>query len=187
GDVSLYEIAKECYLLEKLDLCQCPAVSSKGLIAIAENCLNLTALSIESCPKIGNESLQAVGKLCPKLQSISIKDCPLVGDHGVASLFSLASSVLSKVKLEGLKISDFSLSVIGYYGKSVTNLMLSGLRNVSEKGFWVMGNAQGLQNCRFVSDDGLLAFSKSQGSLECLQLEECNKVTQSGIIGFLSN
>ncbi|XP_040953663.1 EIN3-binding F-box protein 1 [Gossypium hirsutum] len=44
-----------------------------------------------------------------------------------------------------------------------------------------------LRSCRFVSDDGLLAFSKSQGSLECLQLEECNKVTQSGIIGFLSN
>ncbi|MBA0577613.1 hypothetical protein Golob_027906 [Gossypium lobatum] len=192
GDVGLYEIAKECHLLEKLDLCQCPAVSSKGLIAIAENCLNLTALSIESCPKIGNESLQAVGKLCPKLQSISIKDCPLVGDHGVASLFSLASSVLSKVKLEGLKISDFSLSVIGYYGKSVTNLMLSGLRNVSEKGFWVMGNAQGLQklvslmitSCRGLTDVSLEAMGKGCANLKQMCLRSCRFVSDDGLLAF---
>ncbi|MBA0690234.1 hypothetical protein Goari_007923, partial [Gossypium aridum] len=203
GDEGLCEIAKECHLLEKLDLCQCPHLSNKGLIAIAANCPNLTALSIQSCPKIGNEGLQAIGKLCPKLQSISIKDCPLVGDHGVSSLLSSASSVLSKVKLQGLSITDFSLAVIGHYGKSVTNLMLSGLQNVSEKGFWVMGvtdvslEAIGkgcanlkqmcLRRCCFVSGDGLVAFAKSAGSLECLQLEECNRVTQSGVIGVLSN
>ncbi|KAL4269576.1 hypothetical protein GQ457_07G041070 [Hibiscus cannabinus] len=221
GDEGLSEIAKGCHLLEKLDLCQCPLVSNKGLIAIAENCPNLTALSIESCPKIGNEGLQAIGKLCPKLQSISIKDCPLVGDYGVSSLLSSASSVLSKVKLQGLSITDFSLAVIGHYGKSVTNLTLSNLQNVTEKGFWVMGNTLGLQKlvslmiascwgvtdvsleaigkgctnlkqmclrrCCFVSGDGLVAFAKSAGSLECLQLVECNRVTQSGIIGVLSN
>ncbi|KAK5803686.1 hypothetical protein PVK06_031335 [Gossypium arboreum] len=139
-----------------------------ALIAIAANCPNLIALSIESCPKIGNEGLQAIEKLCPKLQSISIKDCPLVGDHGVSSLLSSASSVLSKVKLQGLSISDFSLTVIRHYGKSVINLILSGLQNMSKKGFWVMGNAQGLQKCCFVSSDGLVAFAKSVGSLECL-------------------
>ncbi|KAE8700190.1 EIN3-binding F-box protein 2 [Hibiscus syriacus] len=221
GDDGLSEIAKECHSLEKLDLCQCPSVSNKGLIAIAENCPNLTALSIESCPKIGNEGLHAIGKLCPQLHAISIKDCPLVGDHGVSSLLSSSSSVLSKVKLQGLSITDFSLAVIGHYGKSVTNLVLSGLQNETEKGFWVMGNAQGLQKlvslmitsccgvtdvsleaigkvcinlkqmclrrCFFVSGDGLVAFAKSAGSLECLQLEECNRVTQAGIIGVLSN
>ncbi|MBA0650667.1 hypothetical protein Goklo_018058 [Gossypium klotzschianum] len=201
GDEGLCKIDKECHLLEKLDLCRCPHVSNKGLIAIVSNCPNSTTLSIESCPKIGNEGLQAIEKLYPKLQSISIKDCPLVGDHGVSSLLSSASSILSKVKLQGLSISDFSLAMIGHYGKSVINLMLSGLQNVSKKGFWVMGNAQGLQKlvyftiascweklmCCFVSGDGLVAFAKSVGSLECLQLEECNRVTQSGVIGVLSN
>ncbi|MBA0857398.1 hypothetical protein Goshw_012019 [Gossypium schwendimanii] len=187
GDEGLCEIDKECHLLEKLDLCRCPHVSNKGIIAIAANCPNLTTLSIESCPKIGNEGLQAIEKLYPKLQSISIKDCPLVGNHGVSSLLSSASSILSKVKLQGLSISDFSLAMIGHYGKSVINLMLSGLTNVSKKGFWVMGNAQGLQKCCFVSGDGLVAFAKSVGSLECLHLEECNRVTQSGVIGVLSN
>ncbi|MBA0690233.1 hypothetical protein Goari_007923 [Gossypium aridum] len=192
GDEGLCEIAKECHLLEKLDLCQCPHLSNKGLIAIAANCPNLTALSIQSCPKIGNEGLQAIGKLCPKLQSISIKDCPLVGDHGVSSLLSSASSVLSKVKLQGLSITDFSLAVIGHYGKSVTNLMLSGLQNVSEKGFWVMGNAQGLQklvsftiaSCWGVTDVSLEAIGKGCANLKQMCLRRCCFVSGDGLVAF---
>lgn len=220
GDDGLSEIAKGCNLLEKLDLCQCPTISNKSLIAIAENCPNLTSLNIESCSKIGNEGLEAIGRLCPKLHSVSIKDCPLVRDHGVSNLLSTAS-ILSKVKLQSVNITDFSLAVIGHYGKAITNLVLSGLQNVSEKGFWVMGNAQGLQKltsltvtscrgitdvsleaigkgcinlkqmclrkCCFVSNNGMVAFAKAAGSLECLQLEECNRVTLSGIVGALSN
>lgn len=220
GDDGLSEIAKGCNLLEKLDLCQCPTISNKALIAIAENCPNLTSLNIESCSKIGNEGLEAIGRLCPKLHSVSIKDCPLVRDHGVSNLLSTAS-MLSKVKLQSVNITDFSLAVIGHYGKAITNLVLSGLQNVSEKGFWVMGNAQGLQKltsltvtscrgitdvsleaigkgcinlkqmclrkCCFVSNNGMVAFAKAAGSLECLQLEECNRVTLSGIVGALSN
>uniref|UniRef100_A0A5B7AM40 Putative EIN3-binding F-box protein 1-like n=1 Tax=Davidia involucrata TaxID=16924 RepID=A0A5B7AM40_DAVIN len=221
GDEGLLEISRECHLLEKLDLCQCPSISNKGLMAIAEKCPNLTALTIESCSNIGNESLQAIGRCCPKLQSITLRDCPLVGDQGIANLFSSASPVLTKVKLQVLNITDFSLAVIGHYGKAVTNLILSGLQNVSEKGFWVMGNAQGLQRlasltitscrgttdasleaigkgclnlkqmclrkCCFVSNGGLVSFAKAAGSLESLQLEECNRITQSGILGALSN
>lgn len=207
GDEGLSKIAKECHSLEKLDLCHCPSISNKGLIAVAENCPNLTSLELVSCAKIGDEALQAIVKLCPKLLSISIKDCPLVGDRGVSSLLSLGSSGLAKVKLQALNITDFSLAVIGHCGKSVTNLVLSGLQNVSEKGFWVMGNAQGLQKltslvitscrgvtdlsleamgkscailrqmclrkCCFVSDSGLVNFAKAAGTLESLQLEEC--------------
>ncbi|GMI83968.1 EIN3-binding F box protein 1 [Hibiscus trionum] len=192
GDEGLSAIAKECHLLEKLDLCQCPSVSNKGLISIAENCPNLTSLSIESCPKISNEGLQAIGNLCPKLQSISIKDCPLVGDHGVSSLLSSTSAVLSKVKFQGLNITDFSLAVIGHYGKSVTNLMLSGLQNVSEKGFWVMGNAQGLQklvslmitSCRGVTDLSLEAMGKGCANLKQMCLRRCCFISDDGLVAF---
>ncbi|KAE8691355.1 EIN3-binding F-box protein 2 [Hibiscus syriacus] len=192
GDEGLSEIAKECHLLEKLDLCQCPSVSNKGLISIAENCPNLTSLSIESCPKIGNEGLLAIGNICSKLQSISIKDCPLVGDHGVSSLLLSTSAVLSKVKFQGLNITDFSLAVIGQYGKLVTNLMLSGLQNVSEKGFWVMGNAQGLQklvsltitSCRGVTDLSLEAMGKGCTNLKQMYLRKCCFISDDGLVAF---
>ncbi|CAN1120530.1 EIN3-binding F-box protein 1 [Linum perenne] len=222
GDHGLSEIAKECHSLEKLDLCHCPSISDMGLASIAQNCPNLSSVSIESCSNIGNSGVEAIAKFCPKLQSVSIKDCPLVGDHGLSALFSSAPA-LSKVKLQSLNITDFSLAVIGHYGKAVTSLILGGLQYVSEKGFWVMGSAKGLQKltslaitscrgttdlgleaiakgclnlrqiclrkCSFVSDNGLINFTKAAaaGSLESLQLEECNRVTELGIIGAIAN
>lgn len=191
GDEGLSQIAKECLLLEKLDLCQCPSISNKGLIAIAENCPNLTSLNIEACSKIGNESLQAIGKFCPNLQSISIKDCPLVGDHGVSSLLSSAS-LLNKVKLQSLNITDFSLAVIGHYGKAVTNLLLGSLQSVSERGFWVMGNAQGLQklvslvitSCRGITDLSLEAIGKGCTNLKHMCLRKCCFFTDNGMVAF---
>ncbi|KAJ9140985.1 hypothetical protein P3X46_031572 [Hevea brasiliensis] len=193
GDEGLFEVAKECHLLEKLDLCNCPSISNKGLIAIAENCPNLNSLNIESCPKIGNEGLQAIGKYCLKLQSISIKDCPLVGDNGVSTLLSSSTSVLTRVKLQALSITDFSLALIGHYGKAVTNLVLSSLQHVSEKGFWVMGNARGLQklssltvsSCRGITDVSLETMAKGCTNLKQMCLRKCCFVSDNGLISFV--
>ncbi|KAL2338383.1 hypothetical protein Fmac_012829 [Flemingia macrophylla] len=191
GDEGLSEIGKGCRMLEKLDLCQCSSISNKSLIAIAEGCSNLTTLNIESCPNIGNEGLHAIARLCPKLQSISIKDCPLVGDHGVSSVVALASN-LSRVKLQTLNITDFSLAVICHYGKAITNMVLSGLKNVSERGFLVMGVAQGLQklvsltvsSCRGVTDTSIEAIGKGCINLKQICLRRCCFVSDRGLVVF---
>ncbi|CAI9780424.1 unnamed protein product [Fraxinus pennsylvanica] len=192
GDEGLFEIARECHSLKKLDLCQCPSISNKGVLAIAENCPDLTSLTIESCSNVGNESLQAVGKYCIKLRSISIKDCPFVGDRGVASILSLASAVLTKVKLQTLNITDFSAAVIGHYGKAITNLVLSGLQNMSQKGFWVMGNAQGLHSlssltissCRGMTDLSLEALGRGCPKLKQICFHKCCFVSDNGLVAF---
>ncbi|XP_071737213.1 EIN3-binding F-box protein 2-like [Rutidosis leptorrhynchoides] len=220
GDESLIEISKECHLLESLDLCHCPSISNMGLASIAKNCPNMCSLTIESCKNVGNESLQAVARNCPNLQSILVKDCPLIKDQGIATLLS-SSLNLTKLKLQSLDITDLSLAVIGRYGKSITNLSLTSLRNVSQKGFWAMGNAKGLESltsltliscygvtdlsleaigngcqvlkhmilkkCCFLSDKGLISFTEAACFLESLQLEECNRISQYGILGTLSN
>ncbi|XP_051152447.1 EIN3-binding F-box protein 1-like [Andrographis paniculata] len=191
-DDGLFEIGRECRSLEKLDLCQCPSISNKGLSAIAENCPNITALTIESCPGIGNEGLQSVAKFCRKLQSISIKDCGRVGDQGIASLMSSGSSALTKLKLQGLNIGDYSIAVIGHYGKAITNLVLSGLQNVSQKGFWVMGNARGLRTllsltitaCRGLTDTSLEAVGKGCLNLKHMCLRKCSIVSDKGLVAF---
>ncbi|KAF8393213.1 hypothetical protein HHK36_021454 [Tetracentron sinense] len=192
GDEGLCKIANGCHMLEKLDLSHCPSISDKGLVAVAENCPNLTDLMIDSCSNIGNASLQAIGKCCPNLHSISIKDCPLVGDQGVASLLSSASYVLSKVKLQALNITDVSLAVLGHYGKAVTDLVLTGLQNVNERGFWVMGNSHGLQklksfsitSCRGVTDVGLEAVGKGCPNLQQLSLRKCLFLSDNGLVAF---
>ncbi|XP_042489402.1 EIN3-binding F-box protein 1-like [Macadamia integrifolia] len=192
SDEGISEIANGCHMLEKVDLCQCPQISDKGLLAIAENCPNLTALTIESCPNIGNGGLQALAKRCSNLQSISIKDCPRVGDQGVASLLSSASYVMTKVKLQGLSITDVSLAVLGHYGKAITDVVLTGLQNVSERGFWVMGNTQGLQklksititSCRGVTDLSLEAIGKGCPNLKQLCLRKCSFLSDNGLVAF---
>lgn len=192
GDEGLFEIANGCHQLEKLDLCQCPAITDQSLIAIAKNCANLTDLTIESCSSIGNEGLQAVGRCCPNLKSISIKDCRLVGDQGIAGLLSSATYSLEKVKLQRLNITDVSLAVVGHYGKAVTDLMLTGLLNVSERGFWVMGNGHGLQklksltitSCMGVTDLGLESVGKGCPNLKQFCLQKCAFLSDKGLICF---
>lgn len=191
-DEGLIEIASGCHQLEKLDLCKCPTVSDQALIAVARNCPNLTELSIESCPNIGNEGLQAIGKGCSNLRSISIKDCSGVGDQGISGLLSSASFVLTKVKLESLIISDLSLAVIGHYGFAITDLVLSCLPNVSEKGFWVMGNGRGLQKltsikiecCQGATDIGLEAFGKGCPNVQNFHLRKCAFLSDKGLVSF---
>ncbi|KAF2303843.1 hypothetical protein GH714_023805 [Hevea brasiliensis] len=193
GDEGLYEIANGCHMLEKLDLCGCPAISDKGLLAIARNCPNLTDLTIEACSGIGNEGLQAVGRYCTNLKSISIKNCPVVGDQGISGLVSSATYGLSKMKLQALNVTDVSLAVIGHYGKAVTDLVLTNLPNVSEKGFWVMGNGHGLQklksftvtSCRGLTDTGLEAMGKGCPNLKQFCLRKCAFLTDNGLVLFV--
>ncbi|KAL4339725.1 hypothetical protein GQ457_08G004160 [Hibiscus cannabinus] len=192
GDEGMCEIANGCHRLEKIDLCHCPAIMDKSLLALAKGCPSLKDLTIEGCANIGNEGLQAVARSCPNLKSISIKNCPLVGDQGIASMLSSASCTLTKVKLQALNITDVSLAVIGHYGKAVTDLSLTNLPNVSEKGFWVMGNGHGLQklksftvtSCRGITDLGLDAVAKGCPNLKQLCLHKCAFLSDNGLLSF---
>ncbi|PKU83823.1 EIN3-binding F-box protein 1 [Dendrobium catenatum] len=191
-DAGLAAIADGCPLLENLDLCQCPLISDKGLIAIAQKCPNLTSLTIDSCSSICNDGLQALGHGCSKLISISIKDCPLVGDKGVSSLVAHASSSIMKIKLQNVNISDVTLAVIGHYGKAVTNISLNALQNVSERGFWVMGNALNLVNltsctiscCPGATDRGLEAIAKGCPRLKMMCIKRSPNLSDAGLKSF---
>lgn len=191
-DEGLIEIARGCRQLKKLNLLNCPLITDKALIAIAKNCNDLSDLSIESCPKIGNEGLKAIGQFSSNLSSISITDCAIIGDQGIAGLLSSASSVLKKVKLEALTISDVSLAVIGHYGKAVTDLHLKYLSKVSERGFWVMGKGHGLQmlkslsitSCKGVTDVGLDALGRGCPNLKHLYLCRSAFLSDNGLASF---
>ncbi|GAB2284916.1 Transcription factor COE2 [Dionaea muscipula] len=196
GDQGLIEIANGCHRLEKLDLCSCPAVTDKALISIAEKCRDLAELTIESCLNVGNkEGMQSVGKFCPNLKSLSIKNCPLVCDQGIASVLSSSSSsrTLTKVKLQALNIGDVSLAVVGHYGRAVTDLVLASLPNVTERGFWVMGRAHGLQmlktlsitSCSLgVTDRGLEELGKGCPNLRVCCLRKCAFLSDGGLMSF---
>lgn len=189
-DDGLSEIADGCPLLERIYLAKCSKITDKGLIAIARKCPKLAGVTLESCSGIENEGLRAIGRSCSMLNFISIKDCAGVGDPGIASLVSSASASLTKIKFQGVNITDASLAVIGHYGKAVKDLFLSGIKNVNERGFWVMGSARGLQileslvidKCDGVTDRGLEAIAKGSPNLKQLSLCKCDLVSDTGIV-----
>ncbi|PKA55848.1 EIN3-binding F-box protein 1 [Apostasia shenzhenica] len=192
SDAGLVAVANGCPMLENLDLFLCPRISDDGLIAIAKKCPNLTSLILDSCSGISNGGLQAIGRCCPKLLSVTVKDCPLVGDKGVSGLVAFASSSLVKIKLQNANITDVSLAVIGHYGKSITELSLKGLQNVSERGFWVMGNALNMKSlasctissCPGLTDLGLEAISKGCPQLNHLCIQRSCNLSDAGLRGF---
>ncbi|KAI7753781.1 hypothetical protein M8C21_022217 [Ambrosia artemisiifolia] len=192
SDEGLIEIANECHQLEKVDLCKISGISNKSLVAIANNCPNLTELSIESCSNISDEGLQAIGQNCRNLKSISLKNCPLIGDQVIATLLSSASFSLTKLKLQALNISDVSLAVIGHYGIAITDLALTGLCKVTEKGFWVMGHGHGLQKLRLLSitscvgltDIAVEAVGKGCPNLKQFSVRKCAFLSDNGLFSF---
>ncbi|VVB08997.1 unnamed protein product [Arabis nemorensis] len=191
-DNGLSEIAEGCTQLEKLDLSRCPSVTDKGLVAIARSCPNLTELTLEACSRIGDEGLQAIARSCSKLKSVSIKNCPLVRDQGIAALLSNTTCSLAKLKLQMLNVTDVSLAVVGHYGLSVTDLVLSGLSHVSEKGFWVMGNGVGLQKlnsltitaCQGVTDMGLESVGKGCPNVKKVLVSKSPLLSDNGLVSF---
>ncbi|KAG2278495.1 hypothetical protein Bca4012_041185 [Brassica carinata] len=190
SDKGLSEIARCCPKLEKLDLSRCPGVTDKGLVAIAENCRNLNDLTIDSCSGVGNEGLRGIARRCSSLRSISLRSCPRVGDQGVAFLLAQAGSYLTKVKLQMVNVTGLSLAVLGHYGVAVTDLVLSGLQGVNEKGFWVMGNAKGMKklkslsvtSCRGMTDVGVEAVGSGCPDLKHVSLNKCLLVSGKGLV-----
>ncbi|XP_078432399.1 EIN3-binding F-box protein 1-like [Wolffia australiana] len=187
-DEGLAQIADRCPLLEKLDLCGCASISDRGLAAVADKCPRLASLVIESCPKVGNGGLQAIGRGCRLLKSVSLADLALVADQGVAGLVSAAGASLEKLKLQHVKVTDASLAVVGYYGRELAELALSGLPLVGERGFWVMGNAPGLLKLRSLSvtscavtDVGLGALARGCPALKKLHLRRCIYPSDAGL------
>ncbi|KAK1429618.1 hypothetical protein QVD17_11832 [Tagetes erecta] len=192
SDEGLIEIANECHQLERLDLCKITGISNKSLVAIANNCPNLTELSIEACSNISDEGLQAIGQRCRNLKSVSLKNCLEIGDQGIASLLASASYSLTKLKLHTLNVSDMAMAVIGHYGIAVTDLALTDLCKVTEKGFWVMGHGQGLQklrsltvaSCFGLTDIGVEAVGKGCPNLKQLSLYKCALLSDNGLYLF---
>ncbi|VAI90083.1 unnamed protein product [Triticum turgidum subsp. durum] len=163
----------------------CPSLRSLALWDVPQGCPDLKTLTIEACSGVANEGLKAIGRCCSKLQAVNIKNCAYVGDQGVSGLICSATASLAKVCLQGLSITDASLAVIGYYGKAITNLTLTRLSAVGERGFWVMANALGLQklrcmsitSCPGVTELALVSIAKFCPSLKQLYLRKCSQIS----------
>eukprot|EP00252_Welwitschia_mirabilis_P006445 TRINITY_DN17328_c0_g1_i1.p1 TRINITY_DN17328_c0_g1~~TRINITY_DN17328_c0_g1_i1.p1 ORF type:complete len:686 (-),score=109.31 TRINITY_DN17328_c0_g1_i1:517-2574(-) len=212
GDHGLAAIARGCPLLEKLDLLNCPLITDAGLQSIVEDCPKLSFLSIESCPLVSNKFLKAVGQCGADAISLSINNCPLVSDEGILSTVSpkliklkLQSLGVSDISLKA--IGDCCTNLTELVLTSLRNVTQQGFQALGSaavmqklkvlsinfcKGLTdqcLDSIVQGCPNIKQsifrkcdISDQGLKAFVKMGVSLESLLLEECNFISQLGLI-----
>ncbi|MQM00337.1 hypothetical protein Taro_033069, partial [Colocasia esculenta] len=192
SDKGITAIAMKCPGLSSLTIQSCQKIGDEGLQAIGHFCLNLKSISIVDSMLVGDcgvaglvssasSSLQKI-----KLQRLAITDMSLavIGHYGKA-ITDLIFANLPNVGEKGfwvmgsarglLKLKSFTIASCG-----VTDV---GLEAVA-KGCPMLKQLC-LQRCH-LSDAGMKKFAAAAaGSLEILQLEECNCITLCGIVGVL--
>ena len=92
-DVSIVALAKNCPLLETLDLFECcdngtaaAAVTDASLIAVGERCGLLKYLTLSYSTRFTDAGMLALARGCPLLERVHVDNCPWFGDEAVAAL-----------------------------------------------------------------------------------------------------
>ncbi|XP_027188211.1 F-box/LRR-repeat protein 3 isoform X2 [Cicer arietinum] len=201
SDIGLAKIAIRCSKLERLSLKWCLEVSDMGIDLLSKKCLDLKFLDV-SYLKITSESLRSIASLL-KLEVFIMVGCYLVDDVGLrflekgcpllkelsAPLINGLKNLkqLSIIRIEGVRVSDFILEIIGTNCKSLVELGLSKCIGVTNIGIMqlVFGSVNlktlDLTCCRFITDAAISTIANSCPNLTCLKLESCDMVTEIGL------
>lgn len=192
SDRGLIAIAKRCPNLKSLNIESCVTIGNEGIQAIGKFCPKLHSISIKNCPGVEDKGVAtllayATSSLTTvKLQSLGITDQSLgyIGYFGKA-VTNLTLSSLRKVSGMGFR----AMSCLQGLQKLVS-LKITSCSGLTDLNLESMGNFPNLKQmsiakCCFLSDKGLVDFTRAARSLESLQLSECNRITLSGIIDAL--
>lgn len=98
-----------CTAIERLTLTGCSHLTDRSLRDLILQNPNLQSIDVSSIKGVSNEILFALGGTCHMLQGIYAADCRLLDDDGIGFL-ARQCPLLKRVKMNGTKISDASLS-----------------------------------------------------------------------------
>jgi len=164
-------LAKNCGLLEELQLHNCIDVTDEGILDLCRHCPRLTIFSLSRCPKFSDVSLIAMGENCPRLAYLVVgKINKGISDKGIVALSEGCYS---------LKILDV---FNGIYSASLT------YKPVTDIGITALGrncpNLESLSTQYFhITDASLLQFK----CLMDINVRGCKKITAFGVDHLLEN
>ncbi|CAI8615400.1 unnamed protein product [Vicia faba] len=210
SDLGIQLLCKKCLELKFLDVSYLK-VTSESLRSIA-SLLKLEVLVMVGCDLVDDVGLRFLEKGCPLLKAIDVSRCNCVSPSGLLSLISghedleqigagyclyeLSVSFinglknlkrLSIIRIDGVRVSDFILHIIGTNCKSLVELGLSKCIGVTNMGIIRVVSGCGnlktldLTCCRFITDTVISAVSNSCPNLACLKLESCDMVSEIGL------
>ncbi|KAK2637717.1 hypothetical protein Ddye_025512 [Dipteronia dyeriana] len=208
-DLGIDLLCKKCQHLKFLDVSYLK-VTSDSISSIATLPL-LEELAMVACPIVDDVGLQFLENGCPLLQVIDVSRCESVSLFGLISVIRGHSGLLQinagycfqelsatllyhmkdlknleKLVVDGARIADSSLAIIGTNCKSLVEIGLSkcaGVTNMNIIQFvsgWVDLKSINLTCCRSISDAAISAIADSCRSLLCLKIESCDMITEKG-------
>ncbi|KAI4971428.1 hypothetical protein ZWY2020_002342 [Hordeum vulgare] len=190
----LVAVAQGCPDLKTLTIESCSDVANEGLKAIGR-CSKLQAVNIKNCAYVGDQGVSglicsataSLAKVC--LQGLSITDPSLavIGYYGKA-ITNLTLTRLSSVGERVFWVMANALGLQKLRCMSITSCPgVTELALVSIAKFCPSLKQLYLRKCSQISDGLLKDFAEAAKVLENLQIEECNRVTLTGILSFLLN
>lgn len=209
SDLGIDLLSKKCFELKFLDVSYLK-VTNESLRSIA-SLLKLEVFIMVGCYLVDDVGLQFLEKGCPLLKAIDVSRCNCVSPSGLLSVISghegleqinaghclselsapLTNGLknlkhLSIIRIDGVRVSDFILQIIGSNCKSLVELGLSKCIGVTNLGIMqVVGccnlTTLDLTCCRFVTDAAISTIANSCPNLASLKLESCDMVTEIGL------
>lgn len=210
SDLGLDLLSKKCFYLKHLDISYMK-VTSESLRSIS-TMQKLEVLVMVGCGLVDDVGLHYLENGCPSLQVIDVSRCEKVSSSGLISVingrngllqlsagyyfFELSSTVLYLFKnlnnlktfrVDGARLSDSALQIIGINCRSLVDLGFSKCKGVTDTG--IMQLVSGctklkifdLTCCNALTDKAISAIAKSCGNLVCLKLESCNLLTNKSL------
>lgn len=177
--------------LTSLNLRGCLQLSNIGIVLLSHHQKSLTQLDVSMCPRITDSSLLAVCTGLSNLQSLSVQSCRAISDYGISCLYKLE-------KLRYLNISKCDLILGDGIIKGICNkinprlreLHMGHLGNITDN--VVICLSESLPNLTIldlgfcfdaVTDKAVQSILKNNSNLQTLILNQCHKLTDSGLTG----
>ncbi|XP_065853097.1 F-box/LRR-repeat protein 3 [Euphorbia lathyris] len=216
SDLAIDLLCKKCLRIKHLDLSYLK-VTSESLRSIA-SLPKLEVLAMVGCPLVDDVGFQFLENACPSLQEIDVARCDYLGSTGLLSLIKGHSGLrqiraaycfsgispafldyvkdlknLTKIVINGARVSDAIFHNISSYCRSLSEIGLSKCIGVTDTGIaTLVSGCVNLKNlnltcCYSITDAAISAIACSCKLLVCLKLEACNMLTEKGFEQLGSN
>nr|GMD45418.1 F-box/LRR-repeat protein 3 [Ipomoea batatas] len=187
---SLDLLGSRSFLLEEIDLTDCPGVNDIGLNYLSK-CSKLLCLKLGLCSNISDKGLNYVALNCKEIRELDLYRCTGIGDDGLHAL-STGSKKLKKLNLSYCsEITDRGMEYLGHLPE-IYDLELRGLLNVTATGLTALASGcqrlaeLDLKHCTNISDSGFWALAYHSRNLQQINLSECS-ISDVGLCMVMGN
>ncbi|KAK1319419.1 hypothetical protein QJS10_CPB04g00884 [Acorus calamus] len=173
--------------LESLSIVGCSFIDDEGLAFLNCGSPSLQSIDTSRCDNVTSLGLLWVIKGHDSLVHINVGHCfPELGMPFLSKLEDLKS--LKSIRLDGFKVSESILRMIGLGCKALAEIGLSKCEGVTDEGIVKLVSSCvelrtiDLTCCHLVTDISLFAIADSCKKLACLRLESCGLITENGLL-----